>query len=113
MAAQTLPTLCVVALQLGRFQGKPRRADDSACFKHESHRVSYVVRLRCICGARLLERRRIGTMSAHAVVKRGSSRAEPVSLRVIDTGNQPHELARDIAVKPRWPEGVLGHKPTR
>ena len=52
-------------------------------------------------------------MSRHAVMERRPARSKTFRLGVIHAGNEPHELARDVEMKPGWPERVLHGEPPR
>src|SRR5689334_7274640 len=98
VTAQPLPAPGVVPLQLGRHHGEARWPDDRARFEHERHRIRDVMWLGGIRVHRSFESRGIGTVTRHAVVERGTAGRETLGLRVIDTCDEPHELAGDIAM---------------
>src|SRR6266480_2430258 len=89
---QPPPAVEVVLLPLRRLQREARGADDVAAFEHEGERVLDFLWLER-AAARLLERRRIGPVTRHAVVQAGASRHEALRLGVVDAVHQAHELA--------------------
>src|ERR1700758_5572678 len=101
MLLESLPAPEVFALKLRRFQRVTRHADDRARLEHERHRVLDVIRLREISAACLLERLRIGPVPAHAIVQARAAGYESLRLGIVRAVDQPHELAGDIAMKPR------------
>ncbi len=55
----------------------------------------------------------VGAVAAHAVVEAGSAGDEAFGLGVVFALNEAHELVHEVAVEPRWAEGVLGDDPAR
>src|SRR5258708_22511368 len=70
-----------------------------------------MLRLSGVCGQRLVERCRIGSMPAHTIVERGSAGYESRALGVVDAMNQTHVFTRHIAMEPRRPKGILHRQP--
>src|SRR5690349_24663883 len=85
---QALPAAGVVGLQLGRLQGKARGLYDPARLEHERHGIREAIRPRSIRAARPRIRFSVGSMAAHAIVKRGAARAETVRLGIIEARDQ-------------------------
>src|SRR5262249_32769091 len=104
--------ICTVAL-LKRFGlgGKGRNPLWKASLKHEGHCAFELVRLQ-LGVARAFEGVHIGPMREHGIVERNSTRREALRLRVVLAIDQAHELAHDVHVVPRRPEGVFRNEPS-
>src|SRR5690606_2128221 len=113
MLLQTLPAFSVVLLELVGFKRLAGGMDDRAGLEHEGHRIDDMIRLRGIAVRRLLECRRIRSMPAHAIVQAAATRHEAAGLGIVFAMDQTHVFAGDIAVEPRWAEGVFSTQPAR
>ena len=110
--ARSLPAGEVVGLPLRRLQRKARWPDDIAALEHEGERRFDLVRGEC-SRARPLEGRRVGPVTAHAVVQARAARREAFRLGVVNTVDQAHEFAHHVAMEPGRAKGVLGDHPAR
>src|ERR1035438_4752371 len=112
LLSQSLPALEVLVIELRGLQSKPGRLAHEASLEHEGQRVLDVNGLQ-IGLAGLLECLGIGSMTSHAIVQARAAGHESLSLRVVLSMDQSHELIHEIAMKPRWTKGVLGNHPAR
>src|SRR6185437_2374690 len=109
---QPLPAFVILVLPNLRLQRELRRPHRQPCLEHKSQRVGQMHRLQLRL-ARPLPCFGVRPMPCHAVVQTRAARNKPLRLRVLLAEHQPHELVHHVAVKPRRPEGVLGHDPSR
>src|SRR5581483_11371561 len=98
MLGDALPALVVILLQLWCIQRLPGRMDHLARLEHESHGAGEMIGLADVSRARLLETRRIRTVSAHAVVQAGATGREAAGLGVVRALEQAREFAGDGAL---------------
>ena len=110
---QILPTLIIIALQLRRLQREARGPNHAAGFEHEGHRIFDAMDLAQIRIACLRENFRIGPVAAHAVVQARATGRKAGRLGIVHAVDQAHEFAGDIAMEPRWAEGVFHRQDAR
>src|SRR5215831_4727957 len=108
---EPLPAGVIAVLELRGLEREPGRSNGEPRLEHERHRVGDAVGLREVARRGLFERVRVGAVTGHAVVERRAPGDEAFRLRVVDAVDEAHEFARDVAMEPRWPEGVLHDEP--
>src|SRR6185369_414067 len=112
MPFQTLPAFEVFVLEFGGLQCVLGWTANKAGFEHEGKSVAEIARLE-IGLRRFLEALGVGTVAAHAIVQARPAGQEALCLRIVFSANQAHELIHEIAMEPRWAEGMLGNHPAR
>ena len=113
MLPNAIPAALVVPLQMWRLERRLRWSNHRPSFKHESHGIGNLLGLARILKACSLKCVRIWPMAGHAIMQRRSAGYEPFGLRIVGAMDQSHELAGDVAMKPRRPESVLHYQPSR
>ena len=111
MFGEPAPASRVILLQLWQRQGTRGRDDHRSRLEHKCHGAAEIFRSTRIGTTRFLESRKIGAVTAHAIMQRCTPWQESPLFGVVNSFNEPHELTRAIAMKPRRSKGTRHREP--